>query len=516
MTTQAPPTVRYMNHGDHFEHARPSTPGASPDRSKWRRSLARAGLLAWAMVCACRTMGSGVAEGATAAPVERWVDERAAAEGDGTMERPWRRLPKRLEGSSVWHLKSGVYAGPVVMGEGVELRGEGLAVISIEGEGVVLRVEGTGRLSQLSIQGGSVGLSVSAKLSAQDVHVSGQKTQAVVVEGAELDAVGLKLVATIPGGTGLAMNGTSTVTLARVELEGGFRRGIDNQGGTLTVSGLVSRGGGYGVRAVGGLTKVTNASFSGGKNSAVFASQGVLEVTQLKVSGHDNAVELGSKAKATITELNAGGLASSGVSSNDADLTLRRATITGSGPGGAVFIAGGTAHIVGLHVHDVSAIGVLARKATLRLESAIFERIRSEPNGDGTSSLGDALQLRASTVSFTDVKVSDVAGSALYASATAKVMGQTITCERAAGGAVVSERGAEVNVDRLVVKGSAAPALSVPDAARATIGRLFVVGSSQSIWADCQLGARVDVGQMEADDDALFPRCVQVGVASAQ
>ena len=104
-----------------------------------------------------------ISEGRSAETV-LYVDERALAPPDGSIQLPFRTLAEALATASstepvVIELASGIYEGPFVLRKNLVIRGRGGAVVLRADGEVVVTAQG-GALDRVFIQGGKTGLRV--------------------------------------------------------------------------------------------------------------------------------------------------------------------------------------------------------------------------------------------------------------------------------------------------------------------------------------------------------------------
>lgn len=450
--------------------------------------------------CASRTVKPEPVVPEPAAAREVWVDASASAGGDGSLEHPFKAVPE-LSGPTRLNLRAGVYQGPFRF-EGVQLEGHGVVVLtSNAGETTV--TASNSALANVSIQGGDVGLAAGPGVSGRAVYFSGQRREAAHVSGA-LTLAQSKAVASIEGTLGLVVEPKASLGATGLELEAGFKRGVQCEGGALALDGVKA----LGVKAVvhsRGCTGVVAAlTAENGAGPAVFASGGQLEVRALTVRGHEYGLQLGPSAKVTASSVEIAGTGDACVSTNGAELTVNGGRFSRCGlSGGLLLLDGSTVRLEDVTVKDTKDVGVLARKATLTVVGAQLSGISAIGEA-----LGDALHLRESHVTLERVRVSDVTGSGVVASVFSEVTVVSLEVERAHAPALVAEKGAQVTVKALLVRGGSGAVL-VPDGARVTLESLSVAGGSEMpIYAECQAGAEVAVGKLESTVQQLPSRCV--------
>ncbi|MFT3706316.1 MAG: right-handed parallel beta-helix repeat-containing protein [Archangium sp.] len=458
-----------------------------------------------AVVCGCATPQKVITEPVADAPRPAvWVDSFAAPGGDGSSERPWKNVPSSLPPRAVLHLRSGVYTGPFVF-EAVRVEGHGEVVLTAEAGQTTVTATRT-ELTSLSIQGGEVGLAVpaGAAVKGTTLHFSGQRKLASRVEaGGTLSLEKSELIASVEGVDGVSISGH--LVARELKLEGGFRRGVWCERGSFEVRGLSARGVKAPVHASDCAGSLGSLDVEAGAGAAVFSAGSTLEVKGLVVRGSEFGLQLTRHSKVRAAGLDVARTQVDCVSALQSELTLSDSQLTACGNGGAVLLQDSTAWLSGLDVHDTPDLGVLARQSTLDVKDSKFTRITS---GNGQA-LGDAIHARQSKTVLVGVRVSDVEGSGLFATAFAEVEVKSLEVERARQSAVFVERRSVVKVDSLLVRGGGGGAILVPDQARVSVRSLSVAGGTElPIYAECNEGAEVEVGRIESTVQQLKSRCI--------
>ena len=242
-----------------------------------------------------------------------------------------------------------------------------------------------------------------------------------------------------------------------------------------------------------------------GSGPALFFAGGTVELTEAEIRGHEYAVQLARGVNATLSGLHATGAREGCVSAIDSTLTLSNSTLAECGPSGALFLLGSHSTLTELEITQARELGILVRKgqATLRLVHI------SKVSGSGES-LGDGLHVRDGQVVGESISVSDVEGSAVYASAFAELSVRRLEVERARHSALFVERGAKVTVGAMLVRGGGT-AVVVPDAARVDVESLSVAGGNEMpVYAECAAGAQVKLGRVESTVQQLPSHCVLI------
>ena len=443
-------------------------------------------------------------------PVEVWVDAFSAAGGDGSSAHPLKTIPAPVPAGVSLHLRSGLYPGPFVLGAGVHLEGHGEVVLTGEAGQTVVTATGA-TLVGLSVQGGAIGLVAEGPVVATRLHFSGQRAQAAVVRG-QLTLTDSTLEASVEGIDGVRVEPEGTLIASGVKLQGGFKRGVVSEGGSLELRRLSSEGVKTLVHAIGGKSVLDDVRAARGSGAALFFSGGTVSVTGAEVTGHDYAVLLFRGTDATISRLRATATALACVSAIGSKLHLSDSSLTGCGPAGAVTLQQAQTTLTRLEITSARELGVFVKNGTLRLEGVRISKVASAPD----DSLGDALHVRDEAVvtGTGELTFSDLGGTGLFASTYSKVRLPSLTVERARSSALFVELYAELKLDSLLVRGGSGPALVVSEHATTQVGSLSVAGGNElPVFADCQTGAQVTIGRLESTVQQLSSRCVTLPAA---
>ena len=438
-----------------------------------------------------------------------YVDASAPLGGDGSPGRPVKRLPAVVPAGTDVHVLTGLYRGPFVLGDDAHLEGQGEVVLYLEGDGAVLSVPARGSATHLSLQGGALGLLVAGEARAEHLRLSGQREVAARVKGS-LTAADLLVADVVEGSDGLEVEGS--LALERAEFTGGLRRALRLLPGSRAVLGHVTAEGPKTLlHARDARVDLRDASTSQGAGPALFFSGGEATLDAVRVRGHEYGLQLTSDARVTATAFTSAGALEAAVAVNHATLTLRRSTIGETGATAAIFSQSGTLTLEDVSLRDVRPLGVLVRLGRARLTRCTVERVTAD--GD---SLGDAVMARDAKVEIDGLRVSDVGGSALFASAAAEVTVTGLQVDRAQRSALFVERAASVRADAVLVRGGSGPTVLVPDAASVSIGALSVAGGEVPVYAECDQGARVRIGRLETTIPQPPSRCLTLGDAPAE
>jgi hypothetical protein len=191
------------------------------------------------------------------------------------------------------------------------------------------------------------------------------------------------------------------------------------------------------------------------------------------------------------------------VSALTATVNLSSSTLAHCGPGGALSVLDSQTTVSNLEITDARELGILVTQGRAALRDVHISRV----SGAGES-LGDGLHVRGGAVVVESLSVSDVEGSAVFASAFADLKIQKLEVERARHSALFVERRATVTVGALLVRGSGS-AVVVPDAASVDVDSLWVAGGNEMpIYAECGAGAKVTLGRLESTVQQLPSHCV--------
>lgn len=425
---------------------------------------------------------------------ELWVDQFAPPDGDGSKEAPLKTIPAPLPKRAL-HVRTGVYSGPLELPEGSTFEGHGEVVIT--GTGDEPTVTATGAvLRHVDIQGGAIGLQA-RDVGLDGVRFSGQTKTAIVAEGV-LRGRKLHFTSTIAGIDGVVAK-DAKVSLVEAKFQGGFRRAIDVSGGELRLSGVNFEGAMTAVRALDANAALDTCDASGGSAAAFFFAGGKLRVRGLDVQGYEFSLQLARGVEAKVEDVSARGAAQTCLAFEQSTVELSRARMSRCGVGGAVSSMDTKLTASDLAVRDGRELGVLVHRG-----EASFIQLDVRGISDG-----DALQVREGKVSVRDSFFRDVEGSALFVSAGATVRGDALQVERAGKSAFFIERGSNVELGAVLVRGGSGPAVLLPDAATASFESLSVSGGNeQPIYAECDAGAKVTVKRLESTVAPLDSRCV--------
>lgn len=437
-------------------------------------------------------------------PTVIWVDAYAPLEGDGTAERPLKRVPRSIPAGVTLRLRSGLYAGPFVLEEGARLEGRGEVVLTGEAGQTVVTASGAA-VEGVSIQGGAIGLEASQRVVMARVRFSGQRRLAVAVHG-QLTMSQAKLEATVEGIDGVGVDRGASLELWASHFSGGFRRAVWTEGGAIDLRSVSAAGAKTLVHAIDGTSRLSSLSSGQGSGPAFFFAGGSVVLEGAEIVGHEYSVQLARGVDAHLSFLKASGGMESCVSAVSAQLTLFRSTFSRCGPGGALSLLDSRSTTSEVEINSARDLGIFLSGGQAALRSVRIGGVTASG-----PSLGDALHVRDARVEGESLMVSDVEGSAVFATASAEVRLQVLEVERARHSTLFVERSARVTLGAVRVRGGGGPALVVPDAAYVRLDSLFVAGGSEPpVWADCGAGAEVELGRLESTVPQPRSRCVEI------
>lgn len=438
---------------------------------------------------------------------EVWVDAYSAAGGDGTSAKPLKAVPDPIAPGTALHLRSGLYAGPFILGEGVTVEGHGEVVLTGEAGQTVVTATGA-TLQHVSVQGGALGLEAGPGVQLSDVRFSGQRKLAALVRG-RLQVEKALFTASVEGIDGLSVERGATLELKDTKFEGGFRRAVLSEGGTLALTRVTAEGPRTLLHATGAASRLTQVSSTLGSGPALFFSGGTATFRGGEILGHEFGVQLTRGAQVELSELVVQRSAQACVSAVGSTLSVSKSTFTGCGSAGAFSLQTSKTQLRGVEIVGSREMGVFVKQGTLTLDDVKISKVSAGPD----RSLGDALHVRdeAQVRGEGPVTVTDVDGSALFASSFSRVELSSLAVERAGNSALFIERHAEVTFGTLLVRGGAGPAIVVPDRASVQVKSLSVAGGNEMpVYAECSAGASVELGRLESTVQQLPSRCVLV------
>ncbi len=438
---------------------------------------------------------------------EVWVDAYSAAGGDGSSARPFKSIPELISAGTSLHLRSGLYAGPFVLAEGVTLEGHGEVVLTGEAGQTVVTATGT-TLQHVSLQGGAIGLEAGPGVVLKDVRFSGQRKLAAQVHG-RLEAQGSLFTASVEGIDGISVDRGATLELKEAKFEGGFRRAVMSEGGSLSLTQVTAAGPKTLVHAIGASSQLKQVSSTLGIGPALFFSGGTATVHGGEIVGHEFGLQIARGARVELSDFSFKRAAEACISAIGSTLTVSKTTFSGCGSSGALHLLTSTTKLRTVEITSSQELGILVRGGALTIDDVKISRVSAAAD----RLLGDALHVRseAKVRGEGPITISDVEGSALFVTTFSTVELSSLSVERAGSTAVFVERGAQVICDTLLVRGGAGPAVVVPEQASVQVKSLSVAGGNEMpVYAECQAGASVEVGRLESTIQQLPSKCVLV------
>ncbi|MFZ5438452.1 MAG: hypothetical protein ACOZQL_00520 [Myxococcota bacterium] len=431
---------------------------------------------------------------------ELWVDAFSPAGGDGTAARPLRTLPQELPKGTTVHVRSGVYPGPFRC-DGATVIGHGEVVLTGDTSETTVVARGCG-LEALSVQGGQRGVLAEAGTSLTRVRFSGQRRLAAELVGPATLA-DVTLVASVEGIDGLLVRGRG-LAAAGLTFEGGFRRALALQQAEGVVRRVRAEGARTAVHALDSTLELEGVTASAGSGPALFFAGGKTTLRDVAVQGHEYGLQVGRAAELHARGVRVRGTAQACVSAVQATVTLEALDLARCGLGAGLELLDSRTTLDGLELDGTPDLGVLVREGAATIRHAHIAHVSR--SGEA---LGDAIHVRSCVARIDDARVTDVAGSALFASAGAEVSVGGLEVERAGDVSLFVERASTVKLERVLVRGGGGPALLVPDRARVELGALSVAGGNEApIYAECAQGAVVLVGRLESTIPQVTSRCV--------
>ena len=420
-------------------------------------------------------------------------------------DRPLHSLGAALaDGPARVHLAAGAYPGGVVLPDGAELLSEGGAVVAAEA-GVVLTAAGSARLEGVRISGGDVGLSFTrGTLRLERVRLSGQRSTGARLGGGRATVVDLSGEVETGAPTGLLATGGAQVVLRRARFAGPFRLAVIVEGkASLEADDLRTLGAATALRVSGGSARVRRLEAGFGAANALLVARGTFDARRVRVISQASGVFVNEGGSATLADLSTRSLQQSAAVVVLGRLSLRRASIDGSGDG-ALSVIGGKLLGRGVLLSRTVGLGLLGRNAELALELVELSGTQSPDEV-----LGDALHLRATRAWLRGLVVDRASGSGLLAGENAKVSVDGAVLHEAKVTGVLGDTWSTLWLSRTRVVGGKGPGLVLLEHARAELSGVEGSELAEPLLApDCASGAAIRLAR------GTVPRglpCVQVG-----
>jgi len=427
---------------------------------------------------------------------ELWVDAFAPASGEGTAARPYRTLERALSklparGGRVFVAK-GLYRGPFRIPADVEIQGTSPAVLFVEGNETVVSSKGPLLLTNVSIQGGAIGLETSGRVTLDGVHLSGQRQVAVRVASGELNVSRCRFSASIADVLGIAAAPSTRVLISESSFEGPFRRAIELRSkGTLQVRDVEWQGSNIGIHQTGGKSLMGKGELHS-EGMVVFGHEyGLLANEGAVVSLHDFISVRAERAAIALVQAR-GEL--DGIQTVD------------SGSFGAIQLVSSDATIRHFWLHRAIDYAIQARNSRLDASNGVITEVR-----DVGGSEGDGIHLRKSIGTVQSVVVRSAQGAGVFVAEGSSIALRDLQLLHCRGAGVVSDTLARVLASSLVVRSSEGAAIVALDHSRVVVEALTSERNEQGpVWAECQSGASVELWRVNADQAfELVSPCVE-------
>lgn len=440
-----------------------------------------------------------------AAPEVVWIDAFASEGGDGGVASPLKRLPP-TDRPRALHLRTGTYPGPFDFVSGTTVVGHGAVVLTMEGAGPLVAARGALGLSNLSLQGGTVGVQAD-ELQLEGVRFSSQREAGVRVVDGGVTGSALVFETRLDGVVAIA-GASSAVRLVNVKASGPYRAVLSLEDCAAEVTTLDSQGPGSAVRLKGGTASLANITAAAGRGPAVSASGTTLTLQRLDVLGHEYGL-LVTGGALTADEVKVVRPGAAGVAVENAAATLGRIRVERAGSLGGVQLLQSRSTLASLEVLGAAWSALFVRKGTAKVERLVARELGGELAPDGTPVGGDGLEVRDADVTATSVDVVDLAGAGLSASSGSTVTVGTLEVSRVGVSAILVERGSTVTAGHVRSRGSRGPALAAPEQGTLVVKRLSATTSDVAVWADCDTGSSVTVESLDEGTELPRLRCLK-------
>lgn len=489
-------------------------------------------------LCACRSPASREAPRAGETRTHVWVTAAEGTPGDGTRERPLRSLAEALirPGPLTVHLGAGTYLGPFTLPEAVRLEGLGAAsVLSVEGvEAPVLRAGRDAALVDLVVRGGGWGLEVGGgRVRLERVGFSGQQTGAVRVEAGRLEVEAGRFEATVPGTTGVLLEGGSVEASAprsssvqsaprvppsgSMALEaritasaftGPYRRAVRVRGAQARVEleDVRFSGPASAVGVDGGHAEVRRAVAEGGKSSAFSVVDGALVLEDVQVTGYEYGLSATQARRLEVRRFTSVRAERAGLGVVRTRGVLEDVVVRDSGEYGGLQFVGGDMQVHRFRVEGSAEYGLSALQGRLLLRDGTIRGVRS---ADGSA--GDGLQLRDVEADVTGVVVREVAGSCVLAAQAARVKLRDLDLRGCQYAGLAVDTQARLEATGVEIHGAGA-AMSATGQGELRVDRLTASGLADGlVWADCQGATRMSLERVRSEDVRGLPAVCVTG-----
>jgi hypothetical protein len=443
---------------------------------------------------------------------ELWVDAFASAPGEGTAARPYRTLEVALSklaarGGRVFVAK-GLYRGPFRIPANVEIQGTSPAVLFVEGNQTVISSNGPLLLTNVSIQGGAIGLETSGRATLDGVHLSGQRQSAVRVASGELNVTRCGFSASIADVLGIAAAPSTRVLINESSFEGPFRRAIELRSkGTLQVRDVEWQGSNIGIHQTGGKSSLRQARFISGTGPAVTVGKGELHSEGMVVFGHEYGLLANEGAVVTLHDFISVRAQRAAIALVQARGELDGIQTVDSGSFGAIQLVSSDATIRHFWLHRSVDYALQARNSRLEVSNGVITEVR-----DVGGSEGDGIHLRKSTGSVQSVEIRAAEGAGVFVAEASSVALRDLQLLQCRGAGLVTDSLARVRASSLVVRSSKSAAIVALDQSRVVVSALTSEQNEQGpVWAECQNGASAELWRVKSDQASeLLSPCVEL------
>lgn len=472
-----------------------------------------------------------LAAGSALAAPPRFVDPGAPAGGDGSPERPFRRLEEALRPGAEVRLRPGRYAGPWVLPAGVTLQGAaGVVLEAADGSdrpGVLLDTRGDANLSGLELRGGTVALRLRGATTLQDVTLLGATEAGLELLAGKLDATRLRLVTPTRAAAGVRIGRGTRATLRHVRTDGPFGRAVEVSRAQLTLEDAELNGAIVALHAEEAVLQASrlaildpgvfarppsreaprHVTVDGGNNHAptppgasrtagkreggvtavspgagIFVAGGVGALTDVFITGHEYGL-LTRNAQLRVTRFGSLRARRSAIGIVGGVLDASAVVLARPGPFGAIQVSGGRSRVAGLVVTGWSEQAVWLRGGSLHLSAAAI--VNPAPGEDG-----HPLSARVGAVTADHLRVQGAPGACLYVSGGGELRARAALLDACTWG-IAADGDASIRVAGGMVGASEAAIVAVAGGQVTTFDVTALPGRVRTIDADCASGARV-------------------------
>ncbi|MBM4379299.1 MAG: hypothetical protein FJ086_08360 [Deltaproteobacteria bacterium] len=465
------------------------------------------GVVLWALGVSGCVAGWSVAT--PAARVLR-VDAAALPGGDGAPGRPFRTLLEAVEaageGEAELQVASGDYPGAVQLRPGLRVVGRGAVLVHAE-DGCVMSASG-GRLENVMVQGGEVGLCAAGEVHLRGVTLSGQRRMALRVSpGGALEAEGLRVEAVIPDTTGLELQQGARARLSGARFDGPFEKAVSSHNADLVVADAAFHDARTAVHLVGGKGLLRAVYAGGGRGPAVYVGQAQAEVVGLRTAGHEYGLLVGPGSRVKMRGLDSRGAERAGVGMEGAEGDLEDVSVLNAGNLGALQLTDSRVQVTRAEVKGPTYAGIQVLGGEAVLRAVRIRHVVRESAGDG-----DGMVVHRARVMLEDVSVEGAEGGALVVGSGAQVEAGSLEARFVQNGAVFAGGKSTVRVRSLKASGVGEVVLAAVEGARVQLQGLEAEDVAAVGWAECGSASRLCVGTVRGTAAATSPEaCVQLG-----